>query len=82
MPDFHSKSKQFISFFFFFFLNIYSSERFKMKFFLIQESWYRIKKKMHIQQKKNDDLFIHNTHKMKEVEFDSVEEDLLFVICI
>lgn len=37
---------------------------------------------MHIQQKKNDDLFIHNTHKMKEVEFDSVEEDLLFVICI
>lgn len=37
---------------------------------------------MHIQQEKNDDLFIHNTHKMKEVEFDSVEEDLLFVICI
>lgn len=29
-----------------------------------------------------DDFFIYNIYKMKEVEFDSVEEDLLFVICI
>lgn len=53
----------------------------KWYFFLYKKVDIEFKKKC-IFNKKNDDFFIYNIYKMKEVEFDSVEEDLLFVICI